>query len=433
MILVDRALIQREESNNPIKVGMVGAGFMGKGIALQICRYTKGMELVAISNRTLENAILSYEGAGISTWKMATTQETFDDCIRKKKFIVTEDAMLVCKSALIDVVLEVTGSVEFGTQVVLTAIENGKHVVLMNAELDSTVGPMLKVYADKADIVYTATDGDQPGVQMNLFRFLQNIGINPVLCGNIKGLHDPYRNPDTQKSFAEKWGQKAHMVTSFADGSKISFEQSIVANGTSMKVGRRGMFGPKVEEGTHIENAVKIYPSELLLEGSGIVDYIVGAKPAPGVFILGTHNHPKQQEFLNLYKLGSGPLYCFHVPYHLCHFEVPNSIARAVIFRDSTLAPKGSPMVDVVAAAKRPLRKGEQIDGIGYYMTYGVCENYETVINERLLPMGLSEGCTLMRDIPKDQVLKYDDVILPIGRLADKIRADMTSFFPIVS
>lgn len=137
-----------------------------------------------------------------------------------------------------------TGSIEFAAHAVLAAIEAGKHVVHMNAELDGTVGPILKLRADAAGVIYSFSDGDQPGVQMNLFRFVAGIGVKPVLCGNIKGLHDPYRNPETQVAFAARWGQRPAMVASFADGTKISFEQAIVANGTGFRVAKRGMIGP---------------------------------------------------------------------------------------------------------------------------------------------------------------------------------------------
>ena len=158
---------------------------------------------------------------------------------------VTADPMLVATCPHVDVILEVTGAIEYGAPLVLEAIDHGKHVVLMNAELDGTVGPILKVKADKAGVIFTNVDGDQPGVDMNFFRFVKGIGVNPVLCGNIKGLHDPYRNPTTQEGFAKQWGQNPAMVTSFADGTKISFEQAIVANATGMTVAKRGMHGPR--------------------------------------------------------------------------------------------------------------------------------------------------------------------------------------------
>ena len=318
---------------------------------------------------------------------------------------------------------------EFSAQVVFKAIEHRKHVIMMNAELDGTVGPILKVYADKAGVVLTNVDGDQPGVIMNLYRFVKGIGVKPVLCGNIKGLHDPYRNPTTQEGFAKKWGQNPAMVTSFADGTKISYEQAIVANATGMRVAQRGMFGPTVEAGTPITEAVNWYPLEELLQGPGIVDYVVGAAPNPGVFVLGTHDHPQQKHYLNLYKLGEGPLYCFYTPYHLCHFEVPNTVARAVLFSDAAIAPIAGPCVDVVATAKIDLKAGQLIDGIGGYMTYGLAENSQVVNQGRLLPMGLAEGCRLKRDVPKDQVLCMDDVTVPEGRLSDQLRAEQNAYF----
>ncbi len=162
---------------------------------------------------------------------------------------------------------------------------------------------------------------------------------------------------------------------------------------------------------------------------TGIVDYVVGAQPPPGVFIFATHDDPKQRHYLNLYKRGEGPLYSFYTPYHLCHFEVPNSVARVVLLGDTVLAPLGAPRVDVVATAKIDLKAGAVLDGIGQYMTYGQCENADVALAERLLPMGLAEGCRLVRDVPRDGVLTYDQVELPEGRLADRLRAEQTSHF----
>jgi predicted homoserine dehydrogenase-like protein len=313
--------------------------------------------------------------------------------------------------------------------VVYEAIDRGKHVILMNAELDGTVGPLLKRKADAKGVIYTNSDGDQPGVIMNLYRFVRGIGVRPVLCGSIKGLHDPYRNPTTQVEFARRWQQKPHMVASFADGTKISFEQALVANATGMGVARRGMTGPTVEEGTSIEKAAELLPTKEFMHGAGIIDYVVGASPAPGVFVLGVMEHPAQRHYLALYKLGDGPLYCFYTPYHLCHFEVPNSIARAVLFHDAAIAPLGPPCVEVVATAKRDLRRGEVIDEMGWYMTYGQAENADVTYRDHLLPMGLAAGCQLLRDIPKDRVLTYDDVELPQGRLIDSLRAEQEEMF----
>ena len=429
MIIVDTALAKRQAENKPVRVAMVGAGFMAKGIALQICNYVPGMELVAIANRNIEKARQVYLDAGVLLTKEVSSVSQLEENIRKGTHSITDNAILLCEAEGIDAIIEVTGAVEFGTNVAMCAIRNGKHIIMMNAEVDGTVGPILKVYADKAGVVYTNADGDQPGVIMNLYRFVKSLGIKPVLCGNIKGLHDPYRNPTTQEGFAKKWGQNPSMVTSFADGSKISFEQAIVANGTGMRVAKRGMHGPTVPAGTPLKEVVNLYPLKDLLEGPGIVDYVVGAEPGPGVFVLGTHDHPVQKHYLNLYKLGEGPLYLFYTPYHLCHFEVPMTVARAVLFQDAALTPLGAPCVEVVATAKTDLKAGTTLDGIGHYMTYGLCENADTCQKENLLPIGIAEGCILKRDIPKDQVLTYDDVILPEGRLVDKLREEQAQYF----
>jgi predicted homoserine dehydrogenase-like protein len=430
MIIVDTALRKREEGNNPVKVGMIGAGFMARGIVNQICNYVPGMKLVAIANRTLERAHVAYSGAGIENIAETGKLSELEDNIAKGKYTITEDAGILCEAKGIDAIIEVTGTVEYAAHHILKAISNGKHIILMNAEIDGTIGPILKVYADRAGVILTATDGDQPGVQMNLYRFVKSIGVRPVLCGNIKGLHDPYRNPETQEEFARKWGQSPSMVTTFADGTKISFEQAIVANGTGMGVGKTGMFGPTVGTGTPLKEVVNsLYPSEVLTRGRGIVDYVIGAEPAPGIFVLGTHDDPKQKRYLNLYKLGEGPFYLFYNPYHLCHFEVPFTVARAVIFHDATLAPKGRPMVDVVAAAKRDLKKGEIIDGLGHFMTYGLCENHDTARGSNYLPIGLAEGCKLKKDVGRDSILTIDDVVFPEDRLCDRLRAEQDKFF----
>ncbi len=445
MFIVDTALQARAEAGNPVRVAMVGAGFMGRGIANQIVNSVPGMELVAISNRSLDGAKRAYTEAGIEDARVVNTVADLEATIAKGKYAVTDDALLLCRAEGIDAIVEVTGAIEFGAHVVLEAFAHKKHVILMNAELDGTIGPILKVYADKAGVILSACDGDQPGVQMNLYRFVKSIGLTPLLCGNIKGLQDPYRNPTTQEGFAKQWGQKAHMVTSFADGTKISFEQAIVANATGMTVAKRGMYGYdfnrhkdelverfNLKYTGHIDDCTKMYDVDQLKELGGIVDYVVGVRPGPGVFVFATHDDLKQQHYLNLYKLGEGPLYSFYTPYHLCHFEVPLSVARVVLFKDAVMAPIAGPKVDVITTAKIDLKAGETLDGLGYYMTYGECETAEITQKQRLLPIGLAEGCRLKRDIPKDQALTYDDVELPEGRLCDKLRAEQDAYFASV-
>lgn len=434
MIIVDTALHRRAAEGRPIKVGMVGAGFQGRGIALQIVRSTPGMQLCAIASRRIGSATAAFAQAGLSP-VVCSSKAALEKTIAGGQPAVTEDGLALAGAEGLDVIIEVTGSVEYAAQAVVAAINAGKHVVHMNAELDGTVGPILKVRAERAGVIYTFSDGDQPGVQMNLHRFVTGLGIKPVLCGNIKGLHDPYRNPTTQEAFAKKWGQKPAMVASFADGTKISFEQAIVANATGMRVARRGMIGPDFSGGnpdaplTPIEMTVASFAPYLDAAGPGLVDYVVGARPGPGVFVLGTTDDPMQKHYLNLYKLGAGPYYCFYTPYHLCHFEVPTSVARAVLFGDATLAPAGGPRVGVIAMAKKELAAGELIEEFGGYQAYGVAENIEVIRQERLLPIGLGIGCRLKRMVSKDSAITFDDVEFPPDRMADLLYAEQERHF----
>jgi predicted homoserine dehydrogenase-like protein len=429
MIIVDEALRRRQADGRPIAVALVGAGFMGRGIALQILTVAAGMRLVAIVSRNLELARRACREAGAPEPRLVDSPHALAAAREAGVIAITEDWRLVCEADGIDAIVEATGSFDYAAAAVCSAIDHGKHVILMNAELDGTVGPLLKRRADARGVVYTNSDGDQPGVMMNLYRFVRGIGVRPVAVGSIKGLHDPYRTPRTQIEFARRWKQKPETVTSFADGTKISFEQTLVANATGMRVARRGMTGPTVEPGTPIEKAVELLPVQEFLDTPGIVDYVVGASPPPGVFVVGTIENPLQRHYLALYKLGDGPLYCFSTPYHLCHFEVPNSVARAVLFHDAAVAPLGAPMVDVVSTAKRDLRRGEVLDDLGHYMTYGQCENADVARRDRLLPMGLGPGCRLLRDVAKDQVLTYDDVEMPAGRLIDRLRGEQDALF----
>jgi predicted homoserine dehydrogenase-like protein len=431
MILVDTALKARAEARNPVRFALIGAGFMGRGIVNQVLNHMPGIDVPVICNRTVEAAIRAYTENGVPRERVVevTSAEALARAMEAGRYAVTDDPAVVCAAEGIEAILEVTGHVEHGARVTVLAIEHGKHVVLMNAELDATVGPLLKRRADAAGVILTGCDGDQPAAQMNLLRFVRSIGLTPRVCGNIKGLQDRYRTPATQAAFARQWGQTPEMVTSFADGTKISFEQALVANATGMQVAQRGMLG--LEHRGHVDEMTGMYDLDMLRSHGGIVDYALGALPSPGIYVFAEACDAQQATYLNYGKLGEGPLYSFYTPYHLCHFEVPLSVARAVLFDDPVLQPLGAPRVDVVTTAKVDLRSGDILDGIGRYRTYGQAENADVARTERLLPMGLSEGCRMTRDLPRDSVLTYHDVEIPDGRLQDKLRAEQDEhFFP---
>ncbi|MBW3619532.1 MAG: Gfo/Idh/MocA family oxidoreductase [Actinobacteria bacterium] len=428
MIIVDRLLEARAGEGRPVRVGMVGAGFMGQGIANQIARSTPGMELVAIANRHPDRAREAYAYAGVDDVDTATSPADLDRSVAAGRVAVTDDPTVLTRAGSVEVIVEVTGAVDHAARVILDAIGHGTHVVSMNAEVDGTVGPLLQLEAEAAGVVYTSSGGDQPGVQGDLVRFVRGIGCRPLVVGNIKGLQDEYRTPTTQQGFAEQWGQNVNMVTSFADGTKISFEQATVANAFGLTVPKRGMNG--FDWDGHVDDATALYDLDELETLGGVVDYLVKAKPGPGVFCFATHDDPKQQHYLNLYKLGEGPLYAFYRPYHLCHFEVPETIARAVLLGDATLRPDGAPTVEVITLAKTDLPAGTVLDRLGGYHTYGQAERADTTADGRLLPIGVAEGCRLVRDVARDAVLTYDDVEVPPGRLVDELRARQAERLP---
>jgi predicted homoserine dehydrogenase-like protein len=423
--MLDLLLADRERTGKPVRVALVGAGVTGRMITLHLLTPVPGMRLVAIANRTVSRAVEAFRAAGVENVPGVTDCAALEARVARLQPSVVEDARLVCEADGIDVVVEVTGTVEFGAQVVMHALRHRKHVVLVNAELDSTLGPILKVHADKAGVVITNTDGDEPGVAMTLLRYLRSLGLRPVAAGNLKGMIDRYRTPDTQREFAARHHQDPAKVTSFADGTKLSMEAAILANATGFRAGQRGMFGPAC---AHVREMAQRLPPELLLSG-GLVDYALGAEPHTGAFVIVHEDHPRKRQELAYYKMGEGPFYVFYTPYHLPHVQLASTIARAALLRDATVAPLGGPVCEVATVAKRDLLAGEVLDGVGGFRTYGVIENAAPFAAERLLPMGVSEGCRLLKPVPKDQPVRYDDVELPPGRLCDRLRAEQAQRF----
>jgi len=438
VILIDAALARLAAEDRTIRVGVVGAGFMVEGLALQLAMAYPQIRIVGIAARRPEEGrrILSrlYEPGSI---RAADSSSAITRIIASGAAAITDDPVALAAADGFDLLLEGTGSMDFALAAVLAAIEARKDVVLMNAELDATVGPMLKVKADQAGVVITNIDGDQPGVEMNLYRYVSSAGFKPMLCGSVKTLQDQHRTPATQAAFAARWTQKAEMVTSFADGSKVAFEQAVVANATGMRVAKRGMIGydPTGKDPSlplrPLEDYVERLTPHLDPDLPGLVDFVVGARPSPGVFVIGYSAEQTQQHYMAYYKMGPGPYYLFYTPYHLVHLEVPLTIARVALFRDAAVTPIGPPRVGVVATAKRPLSPEQTLDGIGGFDTYGEAENISAVVAEGLLPMALAHGCIVARHVRQDATLTWDDVKVPSGRLIDKVYAMQMQHFKL--
>lgn len=415
---LDALLRQRQDEGRPIRVGMVGAGFTGRSIALQLLTPVPGIHLAAIANRTVERAIQAFHGAGVPNPLRCEDPGGLARIVEQGGHAVVPDARILCHSDAIDLIVEVTGTVDYAASVVIEAIAAKKHVVLVNAELDATIGPILAARAREAGVVLTNTDGDEPGVAMTLLRYLRSVGLRPVAAGNLKGMVDHYRTPETQRDFARRHRQDARKVTSYADATKLSMEATILANATGFRVGRRGMYGPRCAE---ISEIAGLLPAEEMLDGGGLVDYALGAAPHTGAFVVVHETHPEKQRHLSYYKLGSGPFYVFYTPFHLPHIQIAATIARAALLQDPTIAAVGAARCETITIAKRDLAAGEELDGIGGFTAYGLIENADRARSEGALPMGLSEGCRTIRAVPRDSAIRFEDVELPRDLVSERL------------
>jgi predicted homoserine dehydrogenase-like protein len=426
---VDTALRELEATGRPIRVGMVGAGATGRAIALQLGTPVPGIRLVAIANRTPEHGERAFQEAGITVWRGATSALEAEAAISRGLPVLTDDPSVLTACDAVDVLVEVTGTIEPAAGVVLEAFDHGKHVVLVNAELDSLIGPILKAKADQVGVVVTHTDGDEPGVAMTLLRYLRSLGLRPVAAGNLKGMVDYYRNPETQRAFAEKNDQDARKVTSFADATKLSMEATVLSNATGFHAGRRGMYGPACK---YVREMATLLPPEQMLS-TGLVDYALGAAPYTGAFVIVHEESPLKKAQFAYYKIGDGPFYVFYTPFHLPHIQIASTIGRAFVHRDPTVAPLAGPVCEVVTVAKRDLQAGERLDGVGGFCAYGLIDNATEARAVAALPIGLSAGCVMRRDVSKDVVVTFDDVDRPAAGIVEALWREQSARWPLAT
>jgi predicted homoserine dehydrogenase-like protein len=424
VIIVDTALAERARTGNPIRVAIIGAGFMGSRIARQIGERVAGMEVVAVASRDSDDAVAALAGAGYDDIALVDSADDVARALAGGRVVATSSPLHVATAPGIDVIVEATGDVECGAAVSIAAIRAGHHVVLVNADADATIGPILKVYADRAGVVITGTDGDEPAVAMNLIRHVRSIGYAPVLAGNMKGFYDPHRNPDTRRAFAESVGQRPRMITSFADGTKLSIESTLLANASGLRVRRRGMEGHKIG---HVRELLDVLDPASFAE-CGFVDFTLGAEPGTGAFVVAVGDG-REDSTMQYFKMGDGPLYLFYQPYHLPHLEAPITVARAALFGDAAVTPQGAPVCEVVTLAKRDLPAGTVLDGIGGFDCYGTIDNANAAHRADLLPVGLAAGCRLLREVQADSPIARTDVEPPGGRLVDRLYGEQLSHF----
>jgi predicted homoserine dehydrogenase-like protein len=413
-----RELQRREERRQPIHTAVIGAGFMGKGLVYQLSKMP-GMRPSLIVNRTLEKAMAAYVESGFARDSIFQSEDPakLASAIAENRPCISTTPEIAGYIPTLDVVIEATGAVELGAREALSCIKNKKHFISLNAETDGTLGCLLKSKADAAGSVYSNADGDQPGVIMRMIEYCQGCGFDGLAAVNCKGFMNIDATPDSIREWAIKQNTSPRMTCAFTDGTKMNIEQNVVCNAAGLVPAKRGMIGVT----TNQKNAVKDFEATgQMSDERGIVDYTLGGDFGGGIFIIA---HGKNREFVQPYlkylKMGDGPNYMFFRPYHLCHIETPLSAAEAVIYKEPTIAPRGRPVAQTITIAKRNLKAGEMLDGIGGFNQYG---QLETAANAKgLLPIGLAENVRLQRAMNKGEAIPEDAVELNESSLLVKL------------
>ena len=441
--MINYRLKELEKEGKRIKVGVIGAGRMGTGLVCQIAQM-QGMRTVAIADTTLDRAVEAYKINGIKEEDIIITDDvkTAIDSIARGKMVVTKNGQIIPECP-VDAVVDATGIPEIGARTAFNSIMNKKHVVTLTVEADVVVGPILKILADNARVVYTLADGDEPPVIKGLYDFADSLGFKILAALKGDGPIDHYATPETLTLKATKKNLNPKMYTSFRDGTKTNVELAAVANATGLIPDVRGMHGPECT----VKDSSKIFDLKEkggILQNEGVVDYCIGGGELSvshyddyftgGVALVVTTKHPQIRKDLKYLFMGEGPNFTLYRPYHLCAIETPLSIARAVIYNEPTLTPM-APIAEVIAVAKRDLKTGEILDGEGGFTVYGQIERGETAKRENLLPIGLANGIPLIVAVAKDEPVRYDmvklnedSILLVLKRLQDKMFAKQLKY-----
>lgn len=407
---INHQLAEFEKNGAYIRVGLIGAGQMGRGMISQIAAM-KGMRVVITADIRKENAYNAYLQAGYSEKEINVTNdlEKAERAISENQVVVTEDMHLVLALDAVDVVVDATGIPNLGAEIAWKAILNKKHIVMLNVETDVTVGPLLYQMAQSADVVYTGAAGDEPAAIMELYNFADTIGFQTLVAG--KGKNNPLNveaNPDTARAQAEKVNMNPKILASFQDGTKTMIEMTAVANATGFVPDVAGMHGAEATV-DQLTDVLRLKSEGGILERYGVVEYINGV--APGVFIIVTSDKEEVHHEMQYLKMGDGPNYLLFRPYHLTSLETPISIAKAYFLHEESIVPYHGLVAETVAIAKKDLQPGENLDGLGGYTVYGKIMTAEEAKNQNALPIGLTDpSLVITKPIKKGEVITYDKI-----------------------
>ena len=404
MSYVSRLRERERQVGRPVRVGLVGAGQMGRGLAAQLGRIP-GMALAAAFDVDAERARQACVASGAG--HIETDPARAAEAVASGVAVALEDAAQVADLEL-DAVVDATGVPDVGARIAQRCLLAGIDFVTLNVETDVTVGRYLGALADASGSVYSVADGDEPVSAKELVDFAYDLGFDVVCAGKGKNNpFDPTATPESVSASAETRHMNPKMLASFVDGSKTMIEMAALANATGFVPDRVGMHGPKAQVD---ELPGVLVPTEDggILSGRGRVDYAFG--PAPGVFVIVTAEDPIVGEQMAYLSMGDGPYWVFYRPYHLASLEAARSVARAVLDRRSSLRPM-TWSAEVVAVAKRDLVPGDTIDGIGGHAVRGV--TYPAAQADGLLPLGLAQGGTVQKAVALGEPVPSAAIDLP--------------------
>lgn len=429
-------------TENPVRVALIGAGKFGTMILAQL-RHQPGIKLCVLADlntgRARESAVRAGWPADI--FEPAAAAGAANDIASKSKVALVDTGELAA-TCDVDIVIEATGFADAAAKHIWTAIEHGHHVINVTVEVDVVVGPLLYAHARKHGVIYSLAYGDQPAIICELVDWARTNGFRVVAAGKGTKYLPEYRRstPETALAFHEftpdqiaKGGFNPKMFNSFLDGTKQSIEMVAVANATGLGIPADGLsYAPA----SVYELATVLRPRSMggILDRAGVVDVVTShyaeGKEVPnniryGMFVIFTSDEPYTIRCFSEYGLAvdpSGQIASMWRPYHLIGLEIGTSIASIAVRGEPTGAPEAGFIGDVGCATRQALRAGALIDGEGGYAVYGTIAPADRSIRERLVPMGLSQGCKLVRDVPADHWITEADVTFDESSFLWKLR-----------
>jgi predicted homoserine dehydrogenase-like protein len=418
-----RKLKAREAAQNPVRIGIVGCGQMGSGLAHAVGQ-TPGMQIRALADIDLNRALRTFSELSVPPERLvcATSVAQAEDALRSGRFVATEDALLLPQLESIEANVEATGVLDVGARVAWASIQRRKPVIMMNIETDVTVGYRLNQEARRVGAIYTAASGDEPGVCKMLHEQAVLMGFQVVCLGKGKNnAIDFQANPESCAEEAARKGMNPKILASFKDGTKTMVEMAAVANSTGLVPDVPGMHGPKVEL-ADLERTFIPRSAGGIFRSAGRVDYSTGAI-APGVFAVVYSDNPRIRKDMKFITRAEGPYYLHFRPYHLCDIETPQSIAEAVLLGERTVTAEGM-CAEVVGVAKRALRAGEKVSGLGSADIYGRIYQYAEACRLQAIPLGLAPGGTVRAPVAAGDILTAGNFEPDTGTLIYKLRQE---------